>query len=122
MKALESLFVLESIETIDGGYRFTLQSRMDSIIYQAHFPNNPITPGACLVQVVGELIENISSLNVELITVKNIKFMSMIVPKKNKRIIYDIQMDWNSGKANVIVGTDNKIYSKMSLLYHIFLK
>ena len=57
MNFLDNLFHIESIEEAENGFAAILCCNPEHLIYQAHFPGNPITPGACLLQTVGELLQ-----------------------------------------------------------------
>ena len=48
--------LLNDFCTIAGGDtdKIWLRLNPDHPIYHAHFPGNPITPGVCIVQIVGE--------------------------------------------------------------------
>ncbi|MBR4389956.1 MAG: hydroxymyristoyl-ACP dehydratase [Prevotella sp.] len=59
-----------------------------SFIYQAHFPSEPITPGACLLQIARELLEDILHESLEIVYIKDVKFRSVIRPEEMPSIIY----------------------------------
>ena len=61
MKLLDNFFITKTINELENGYEAVLQCNPAHIIYQAHFPGNPITPGACIIQVADELMEHITS-------------------------------------------------------------
>ena len=54
------------------GLRFTVRLNAAHPIYKAHFPDMPVTPGACLVQIAEEL----TGRKIERIT--NLKFMKPV--------------------------------------------
>ena len=99
---------------------------MDCSILKAHFPGQPIVPGACLVAVVGELVNKALktgiptrtwALQMQLKTIKNIKFISLIEPREDGIIIFDINIDTQTYKTKVLVDYDGKACCKMSLSY-----
>ena len=55
-------------------------------IYQAHFQGNPITPGACIIQMVKELVQDYHSTSYFIRSVKNVKFLCVINPLENPEI------------------------------------
>lgn len=54
----------------------------ESIIYQAHFPEEAITPGACLVGIVKELAEESYGKRLQIKQIKNLKFLQPLYPSK----------------------------------------
>ena len=49
-------------------------------IYQAHFPNEPITPGVCIIQITKELLDDFLTKKMDINQIKNVKFLSVISP------------------------------------------
>ena len=56
MDFLDNLFIIESITDTETGFTVKLRCNPEHPVYQAHFPGNPITPGACLLKMAGETI------------------------------------------------------------------
>lgn len=61
-------------------YAFTIQLLPQSEIYRAHFPEDPITPGACLVCIVRELASIAFSRPLHITSVRNLKFLVPVRP------------------------------------------
>ena len=57
-------------------------------IYQAHFPGEPITPGACLLQIAKELLGDILHHPLEIVYIKDVKFTSVIRPEETPNVTY----------------------------------
>lgn len=49
-------------------------------IFQGHFPNNPVTPGVCMLQICKELTESATSKSLIISSCKNVKFTALINP------------------------------------------
>ncbi|MFA7599606.1 MAG: hypothetical protein WCY35_02680, partial [Bacteroidales bacterium] len=64
----------------EGNYLCKLRLNASHEIYQAHFPGNPITPGACIVQIAKELSELMIDKSIIITEIKNLKFIHVIVP------------------------------------------
>ena len=99
------------------------------MIYQAHFPGNPITPGACIIQIAQELYEQLCGHSVEIWEVKNAKFLKTMTPSPNNRYHYsfsNISADSDNDRMQVVVSDDDSstseaaepisIYAKFSLV------
>lgn len=76
-----------SIEKIDqeSDQEYTAFIRLNPAhsIFKGHFPDNPVVPGVCMMQVVKELVAKITDRKLVLSSSKNIKFMAIINPFNN---------------------------------------
>lgn len=104
------------------GLTYTLSLRSDSLIYRAHFPERPITPGVCIIQIAGELLELTLNRSLELIEVVNAKYLAVINPVDTPEITYTFSKlaevnDGTACKVAVTVSFGDIVYSKLSLIY-----
>ena len=96
----------------------------DCMIYRAHFPEQPITPGVCIIQMASELLSELYSLTFEQSSVSNAKYLSVINPQDTpeltytfKKVVFDDEK--TSVKVSVVVSSDDTIFTKLSLVYKI---
>lgn len=87
---IKDLYTIKSFEVEDLQIKATVFINKDNEIFKGHFPNNPVMPGVCTIQIIKELSEK--ALNCKLFMQKatNIKFMALIVPDKNPLLNFDI--------------------------------
>lgn len=76
-------------------------------IYLGHFPGNPVTPGACLVQIIKEMTETYLRQKLILRQATGIKFLLPIKPDINPFIKIETK----------IKSTDENVYSADSIIY-----
>lgn len=62
-------------------------------IFKGHFPNHPVTPGVCTMQIIKELSEQWSGKKLMLKTARNVKFMAIINPELNEDVQFEIQFE-----------------------------
>lgn len=106
----------------DKSYRLDLIP--DCMIYRAHFPEQPITPGVCIVQMASELLSELYSLTFELSSVSNAKYLAVINPQYTpeltytfKKVVFDDEK--TSVKVSVVVSHNDTVFTKLSLVYKI---
>ena len=76
-----TLYHIDSVQNIDDGqYLAHISLHRESEIFKAHFPNLPIVPGACLVQISKEFIEKNLQQKIQITHFKNLKFLKTINP------------------------------------------
>lgn len=109
---------------------FTIELNSSHFIYLAHFPEEPITPGVCIVQIGQELLELLleesclKKYRLEIKKVRNVKFLSVISPKNNTTIVYtmkkvEMSEDAMEVKAQIDVSFKDEIKAKISLVLSV---
>ena len=122
MLFLDNLYTITSQTPLDDvAVQYQIRLNPASVIFRAHFPGEPIMPGACIVQLVQELYMHWRQSEVEIAKVNNLKFLSVISPdavldldvrievKKQEDALIHIKADITRGDVD---------YTKMSLLLH----
>lgn len=104
-----------------AGRSYQLKLMPDSVIYQAHFPGQPTTPGVCIVQIATELLSELLQANLELSAVVNAKFLAVINPTQNEEVQYSfpkLSVDESQGvvKVSVVVSRHEQVFTKLSLV------
>lgn len=91
MILLNNLYTIVARDFSDNKIKFDIKLDANHFIYQAHFPNEPITPGVCIIQIAKELLEDYLAKQMKIHLVKNVKFLSIISPITTPQIscIYD---------------------------------
>lgn len=120
MHFLDNLFILESIDNTDTGFSAKLCCNSAHPVYQAHFPGNPITPGACLLKTAGEVLQQKLGRPLYLKASKNIKYLNLLIPAKEKEVRYEFSniTEIEMGcKAQLVIADENSVYAKMSLTF-----
>ena len=90
-------------------------------IYQAHFPGNPITPGVCIIQMVGELAGARIGRRLQLSKIVNLKFVAPVSPTEHPDVevnfsLIDEQEDGNV-KVKGELTADANMMTKFSLVF-----
>jgi 3-hydroxyacyl-[acyl-carrier-protein] dehydratase len=80
------IFSIDSITHENGIISAILGINTQSEIFKGHFPGQPVVPGACMLQVVKDVLQNALSTGFQLKKAGNLKFVSMIVPSLNDMI------------------------------------
>ena len=75
---------LEGLPQGQSGFNVILNP--DHLIYKAHFPGQPVTPGVCILQMIQELLSEQCGTRLYISKIKNAKFVNMISPVSDGRI------------------------------------
>ncbi len=77
---LGSLFTIVSTQSENNAVilELTLQDRHP--VFEGHFPGRPVVPGACLLQLVKEIMQLITGHELQLLKAHQLKFITLIEP------------------------------------------
>lgn len=120
MNFLDNLFLIQSITETQDGFEAVLLCNPEHPVYKSHFPGNPITPGACLLQTAGLLMQQKQGRPLYLKTSKNIKYLSLLIPAEGKEVkfIFSHVVEGETEcKTQVVIADANSVYTKMSLTF-----
>ncbi|HHV02322.1 MAG: hypothetical protein WCQ69_08045 [Bacteroidales bacterium] len=115
---LNSLYKIVNKTSSPGGFLITVRLMEDHQIYRAHFPGNPITPGACLVEMARELVSVVLEKEFMLEKADNIKFLRGIYPGETPLVVFRMQIDQleeKKWKIRTEVLDGDNIMTKMTL-------
>lgn len=117
MRLNKNLYNIINKETDGEVTTYTISLIPSCAIYAAHFPEMPITPGVCQIQIVKELLEDCLNKALAFQGVRNAKFVSVLSPenKSIKVILSKIRLDGNQYKAQAVIADEQNIYAKLSL-------
>ena len=103
----------------EGGARVSLHA--DHPIYRAHFPGNPITPGVCIVQMIGELVGGQIGRRLSLSAITNLKFSQPLSPMENPQVDILLKavkvLDGGQVKVQGSITTGETVFTKFSITY-----
>lgn len=89
----------------------------NSPIFVAHFPGNPILPGACIVDIVKCCAEKILNSSMQIRSVSNLKFLQVINPDEESKLKVTLKFFQKNSSllCKAIVSSDITTYTKMDL-------
>ena len=116
---LNAFFSIHESMGNDNEWVYRLSLNAEHPIYQAHFQGNPITPGACIIQMVKELAENQFSTTFFIRNLKNVKFLCVINPLENKEI--DVRLTFRTDENGMLalsahIHREKVVFCKINLV------
>ena len=114
----DNFFTIKNQNITDGKAEFRVKLNAEHFIYKAHFPNNPITPGVCLIQIALELFGLLKSVNLNINTLKNVKFTAPINPLEFPEVNFVLEFAENENNfhVKVLIVEKENVFAKMSLI------
>lgn len=120
MKLINSFFEINSFNELETGFSYTISFNPEHLIYKAHFPERPITPGVCILQVATELLEQKMNRPLYLSLASNVKYLAVLSPDDDISVSYDFSkmtVGEKECKVHVTVKNNHCIFAKLSLTF-----
>lgn len=120
MKLLNDFFFIEETTACDGAIRCRLRINPQHVIYRAHFPGNPVTPGVCIVRMVTELLEACCGGHPELVRIVNVKFLHVLDPTRQSHVqmlIHRTELPDAGCRVKATLQDDTQPYAQLSMIY-----
>ena len=121
MRFLNNLYTINRKNVDAQNHQYEIKLDPNHMIFQAHFPNEPITPGVCIIQIAKELLEEIVQVPLMIHGVKNVKFLNVISPLTTPIVIYEFEKivgndEENEYRAQVLVMSTDVSLAKLSFI------
>jgi len=90
---LQNFYTVHTLEQLDAQrYVAHIILNKDHAIFKGHFPDHPVTPGVCMMQVIKELTETVLSKKLRMLRSSNVKFMALINPETHANLKLEIDI------------------------------
>ena len=120
--------VLENFYTVtehkaeeNNSHSFDIKVNKDHEIFKGHFPENPVMPGVCMMQIIKDLTAETTGKKLFMDKCSNVKFTALINPEINDKLNLNlvISEDENGIKVKNISKFEDTIALKLSAHYRI---
>ncbi|WP_216657718.1 hypothetical protein [Sphingobacterium shayense] len=122
---LKEFYTIENIIEHDvQSYDVQIRLNPKHDIFKGHFPNNPVTPGVCMMQIIKDLSEHVTGKQLFLTKSSNVKFMALINPDQNPllNLNLSIEADEQYGlKVKNVTSFDQTVALKLTNIYKIII-
>lgn len=78
---LPGFYKILEIHFNDNQLQAVIELNKEHNVFKGHFPNNPVTPGVCMLQIFKELTEQVTHKTLFIKECTNVKFMALINPE-----------------------------------------
>lgn len=89
---IKDLYTIKSFKIDELNIKASIFINKDNEIFKGHFPDNPVMPGVCMIQIIKELSEKLLETKLFMQKAANIKFMALIAPDKTPTLDLEINI------------------------------
>lgn len=86
MILLNDFFRIENVQHSNSEVNATVIINAKHKIFEGHFPNQPVVPGVCMLQMIKEILEQVFGYATNLPAAADLKFLAIIDPTQNNRV------------------------------------
>lgn len=116
MRLIGILFHVTRIDAAIDGFTAEAIAMAECSVYKAHFPGHPVTPGACLIQMIRELAEKHLKQPLRVVGMRNVKFLSVIEPGAAP-IFFAVRLKGQERvEAQAVITKDVTVCAKLTLI------
>ena len=120
MRLSGTFFTILSANETGDEFEPLIRLEPDNVIFKAHFPDYPITPGAVQIRVATELLENHLGVALTLTQINDLKFMEPLFPGAEVTYSFTKLVEAEGHlEVELAVRAEEKFFSRMSLEYTI---
>ena len=118
---IKNLYKVISSNATESGISVDIRIDKNNPIFKVHFPEHPIMPGVCMMQIVKELTEETIGRKLRMSKASNVKFLALINPEVHPDITLDIAITEVDDEVKVknISSFENTVALKMGAAYKI---
>lgn len=84
------LYHIEHSKQLEASFNAGIRLNEDHPIFKGHFPGQPVLPGACMLQMVKEILQEQLSQSVKLKKAMNLKFIAPIDPRLTDELLLEL--------------------------------
>jgi len=110
---LDYYYTIKNQQTTESATLFDVMLLPECDIYKGHFPDMPVAPGVCNIQMIKECVERVAGKPLLLESMTKCKFITMITPEQHQRLqirIVSTESEENRLKVSATIGCDDTDY------------
>jgi 3-hydroxyacyl-[acyl-carrier-protein] dehydratase len=96
-----NLFTFTDLQTEGDIVKTNIKLNPLHPIFKGHFPDNPILPGVCMMQMVKEVAEAYTNKKIKLVLAQDLKFLSVINPEENTIIQMELKINIEDERISI---------------------
>jgi len=108
MELTTDIFQIISTDQSAGKIIAKISINAQSEIFKGHFPDQPVVPGACMLQLIKDVLEDAIQKPLQLVKAEQLKFITMLVPSNEQELVLDIS-------CKILEGGNIKVNAKLTL-------
>lgn len=112
----DSLYLIADLKNTGQAISAAITLYPEHKIFKGHYPGQPVLPGACMLQILKDVLETALSAKLMMVHTTQLKFLAMVDPRQNTalRIETSYQFADDEMRVKASVFSDNVINFKFT--------
>ena len=112
---IENYYKINDIVKEKGKAIFQVSLMQDCKVYEGHFPDEPVSPGVCNIQMIKECAEQVVGKSLFLNNLQQCRLTTLITPFVYPQLKVEISMEEKEDiyKLKATIGKDGDIYIEL---------
>ena len=116
MKLQDNFYKIIFLDKKNDGFNAIVELLPDHLVYNGHFPTQPIVPGVFTLVLIRECTSMILGHDLEYANIKECKFISALLPTKGLKVTLDFSLLENKKMCGTVKRDNNTILKKNATL------
>jgi len=95
---LPDFYKINNIDSSDSGTTFYISLNPDHDVFKGHFPNQPVLPGVCSLQIIKECAQQLRNTKLQYKQIILCKFLRYVDPVQSNEITLNISFKEKEGE------------------------
>jgi len=102
---LNNFFHISDLHSDGFNVNATIVINADHKIFAGHFPGHPVVPGVCMMQMLKEILEQVTGEKQILLKAYDMKFLALIDPNSNNNIQVALKYSVEADGSMILTAT-----------------
>ena len=98
---MQPLFWIDDIRHERNHLEANISIDRNHDIFNGHFPNRPIMPGVCMIEMVLHVMQKVTRRPIRLQRISNLKFLSIWIPDKFETVAIELDYTMEGDNVNI---------------------
>ena len=109
-----NFFTVSALRYEENTVNATLSINPSHHIFEGHFPDFPVVPGVCMMQMMREIMEEVLDKKTRIIKADHLKFLAVINPQENA--VVDTVLTYKT-LENGNIGVEAKLFKEATIFF-----
>lgn len=117
----DKFYQINSLKQEENQLIADIKLNANDIIFEGHFPGNPITPGVVQLEMIKEILSVHYNHSIQLKSISNCKYLAILNPVENAVLTVTLTITEleNELKVNAVFSANDTIFTKSAGVYKI---
>ena len=110
----DNFFTISTLQNEGNNIAATLSINPAHHIFEGHFPDFPVVPGVCMMQMMREIMEGVLDKKTRIVKADHLKFLAVINPQENA--VVDTVLTYKT-LENGNIGIEAKLFKEATIFF-----